>query len=101
MGQWRYCKEFVALGAAIRELRGRRRLTQEQLGFAADVHRNYVGAVERGEINPTFFTLMRLTDALDVSFAELFEVFEAQRAWPSRSPQTSSVLRRLVAARQQ
>ncbi len=46
--------EHHALGAAIRELRARRGLSQEQLGFDAGLHRNYVGALERGEINPTF-----------------------------------------------
>lgn len=100
VSQWRYSRDFVALGAAVRELRGRRRLTQERLGFASNLHRNYVGAVERGEINPTFFTLLRLTDGLDVSLAELAEVFEAQRAWEPSAPQAGAVLPRLVAIRQ-
>ena len=98
MSQWRYRKEFVALGAAVRELRGRRRMTQEGLGFESSLHRNYVGAVERGEINPTFFTLLRLTAGLDVSLAELFEVFEAQRAWePQPSQPTTIDYGRLIA----
>jgi len=42
-----------AFGRAVRETRARRGLSQEQLGFTAGLHRNYVGAIERGEINPT------------------------------------------------
>lgn len=32
-----------AFGRAVRETRALRGLSQEQLGFAADLHRNYVG----------------------------------------------------------
>jgi transcriptional regulator with XRE-family HTH domain len=96
MSQWRYSREFVALGAAVRELRTRRRMTQEGLGFASNLHRNYVGSVERGEINPTFYRLMRLMDGLGVSLTELAEVFEAQRTWEPATPQPTP-LGRLVA----
>lgn len=95
MSQWRYSRDFVALGAAIRELRGRRRMTQETLGFVSAVHRNYVGAVERGENNPTFYTLLRLVDGLDVTLPELFSVFEEQRAYESRTANSDGVVRHL------
>jgi len=36
-----------ALGITVRQLRGIGGLSQEQLGFAAGLHRNYVGAIER------------------------------------------------------
>ena len=70
-----------AFGAAIRELRARRRLTQERLGLESLLHRNYVGAMERGEINPTLRSMLRLAQGLDVSLSEMFEVFEAQRSY--------------------
>jgi len=68
--------ELSALGAAVRETRARRGLSQEDLGFAAGLHRNYVGAVERGEINATFKTLMRLCRGLRVPVSELVCVYE-------------------------
>lgn len=69
-----------ALGRAVRELRARKGLSQEALGFAAGLHRNYVGAVERGEINPTLRTLLALVVGLAVRLGELVVVFERQFA---------------------
>lgn len=69
-----------ALGAAVRELRGRRGYSQEALGFRGDLHRNYVGAVERGEINPTLRVLLKLCDGLDVPLTELADIYQRQLA---------------------
>jgi transcriptional regulator with XRE-family HTH domain len=75
----------VALGRAVRELRARRGLSQEELGFCSRLHRNYVGAIERGEINPTFRILIALSRGLAVPLSELLVVFERQLvALPSR-----------------
>jgi transcriptional regulator with XRE-family HTH domain len=65
-----------ALGAAVRESRARRGLSQEGLGFAAGLHRNYVGAIERGMINPTFRTLAHLTGGLGLPLSELVVLYE-------------------------
>jgi transcriptional regulator with XRE-family HTH domain len=69
-----------ALGAALRDLRYRRVISQEDLGFRAGLHRNYIGAIERGEINPTFRTLLRLVSGLDVPLAEVIDRYEAHAA---------------------
>jgi transcriptional regulator with XRE-family HTH domain len=65
-----------ALGNAIRELRARRRLSQEELGFRAGLHRNYVGAIERGEINPTFRVLLKLSIGLALPLSEIVTLAE-------------------------
>jgi transcriptional regulator with XRE-family HTH domain len=65
-----------ALGAAVCELRARRGLSQEWLGFKAGLHRNYIGAIERGEINPTLRTLVYLTGGLVLPLSELIAVYE-------------------------
>jgi transcriptional regulator with XRE-family HTH domain len=67
------------LGRAIRELRARRALSQEQLGLEAGLHRNYIGAIERGEINPTFKILLRLSDGLRIPLSEIITLFEQRR----------------------
>jgi len=73
-------RQQVALGRAVREIRGRRDLSQEELGFRARLHRNYVGSVERGEMNPTFRTLLRLTVGLRVKLSDLIVIYERQLA---------------------
>lgn len=73
-----------ALGRAILEARARRGLSQEELGFRAKLHRNYVGAVERGEINPTFRTLLNLTAGLNLGLSELVRLYERNIAEAGR-----------------
>lgn len=73
---WRRSREHVALGRAVRELRARRGLSQEQLGFQSGLHRNYVGAIERGEINPTFRILIALARGLALPLSEVLTVYE-------------------------
>jgi len=73
-----------ALGAAVRELRARRGLSQERLGKCSGLHRNYVGAIERGDINPTLRVLLGLCCGLAITLAELVEVYERQYADANR-----------------
>jgi transcriptional regulator with XRE-family HTH domain len=73
-------REQRALGRAVREIRARRGLSQEALGFEAELHRNYVGAIERGAINPTLRTLLAVTAGLAVPMSELVAVYERQLA---------------------
>ncbi len=68
--------DHTALGAAVREVRARRGLSQEKLGFAAGLHRNYIGAIERGEINATFRTLLALTGGLVLPLSTLMLLYE-------------------------
>jgi transcriptional regulator with XRE-family HTH domain len=63
-------------GAAVRESRARRGLSQEELGFRAKLHRNYIGAIERGEINPTLRVLLKLSKGLQMWPSELAELTE-------------------------
>jgi len=62
-------------GDRIRELRHQRRLSQEALAGRADLHRTYIGFVERAERNPTLETIEKLARGLDISLAELFAPF--------------------------
>lgn len=65
-----------AFGRAVRESRVRRALSQEELAYTTKLHRNYVGAIERGEINPTLRTMMTLASGLDIPLSELIVLFE-------------------------
>jgi len=55
-------------------------LSQEGLGFHTGLHRNYVGALERGETNPTFSTLLRLARGIDINLSELITLYEQRRS---------------------
>jgi DNA-binding XRE family transcriptional regulator len=55
----------------IRYLREQRGLSQEKLSFLADLHRVYIGQIERGEKSPTLLTLQKIADALGVEVREL------------------------------
>jgi transcriptional regulator with XRE-family HTH domain len=71
--------EHITLGRAVREIRARRDLSQEQFGFRGGLHRNYVGAIERGEINPTFRRMLSLAIGLSVPLSELIALYERRR----------------------
>ena len=61
------------MGNQIRKLRLERRLSQEKLAELADLHRNYVGGVERGERNVGLLNIVKLARGLDVRPAKLIE----------------------------
>lgn len=72
--------ERRAFGRAVLESRARRALSQEELAARAGLHRNYVGSWERGELNPTFGSMLRLVRGLDIRLSELLRVYERQLA---------------------
>lgn len=60
-----------ALGQAIRELRAKRGISQEDLAHEAGVTTGTMSTIERGLSNPTWGTVKGIAAALDVSLAEL------------------------------
>jgi transcriptional regulator with XRE-family HTH domain len=58
-------------GFAVRRIRKSHGLSQERLALACDLHRTFIGAVERGETNVSLATLGRLAKGLGVSVAQL------------------------------
>jgi len=68
--------EQIRFGRAVRTLRARVVISQEELGHRGRLHRNYVGAIERGEINPTLKTMLRLAHGLEVRLSTLAAAYE-------------------------
>ena len=63
----------VIFGRHIRELRTERGLFQERLAELANLHRNYVGGVERGERNIALLNIVALAHGLGVKPMKLLE----------------------------
>jgi ribosome-binding protein aMBF1 (putative translation factor) len=63
-------------GDRIRALRNDRTWSQEELADRADLHRTYIGSVERGEQNLSLVNIERLAATLGISLAELFGPFK-------------------------
>lgn len=56
--------QLVRLGTLIRTRRLAKQLSQVELATLSHVNKNYIGMLERGEINPTFLTLVSIGRAL-------------------------------------
>lgn len=65
-------KILVKFGERVRFFRKQKGLSQEQLAFKADLHRTYIGMIERAEKNITLINIEKIAIALDVSITELF-----------------------------
>jgi transcriptional regulator with XRE-family HTH domain len=67
-GQQRVKRRF---GARLRELRKARKMSQEDVAFAAGLDRSYVSGIERGKNNLSLVNIHRIADALGVGAGEL------------------------------
>lgn len=61
-------KEF---GRRVRAARQRAGMSQEKLAFVCGFHRTYVGIVERGEVSPSLYNVVRLATGLGIDAADL------------------------------
>ena len=59
-------------GKKVRELRKERGYSQEGFAFECDLHRTYIGCIERGEKNITITNIERIAKALKVDICSLF-----------------------------
>ncbi len=62
---------LVVFGERVRARRLELGLSQEGLGHAAELHRTYIGGVERGERNLSLVNVVKLAHALHLDPGEL------------------------------
>lgn len=60
------------IGENVRALRKARGWTQEELGEQADMSYKALGEIERGEVNPSLNSLLKIANALQIQISELF-----------------------------
>jgi transcriptional regulator with XRE-family HTH domain len=60
------------VGRNVRKFRLQRGMTQEQLGFEAEIDLTYVGGIERGHRNPSLLVMGRIANALSTPLVKLF-----------------------------
>jgi transcriptional regulator with XRE-family HTH domain len=65
-------KFLQVLGNRLREAREERQWTQAQLGEACDLHRTFIGSVERGERNLSVLNLRLIARKLRLNLSDLF-----------------------------
>ena len=62
-----------AFGDRVRQLRKQLDISQEELAHRADLHRTYIGMIERAEKNITLRNIEKIAIALEVSIKDIFD----------------------------
>ncbi len=70
----------AAFGAALREIRSERGLSQEAVALAAGLNRGYYNGVELGKRNIALVNIGKLAEALSLQPSAIFARAEALRA---------------------
>lgn len=66
-------KILIQFGERVREIRKEKELSQEELAHKADLHRTYIGMIERAEKNITLVNIEKIANALEVEIANLIK----------------------------
>ena len=64
---------LIKFGDKVRKIRKTKGLSQEELSFRANLHRTYIGMIERAEKNITLVNIEKIANALEVNIKELLE----------------------------
>lgn len=60
-------------GLKIKELRAKKKISQEKLAFLAGLHRTYVSDIERGNRNVSLINMEKLANALKADIKDLVD----------------------------
>lgn len=60
-----------SVGKKLREKRLSKNLSQAMLSYDANIPKSQIGRIERGEINTTLVTLLKICNALEIDLKEL------------------------------
>ena len=65
-------KILLEFGERVRKLRKGKGFSQEELAHKAQVHRTYIGMIERAEKNITLINIEKIANALETKVTKLF-----------------------------
>jgi transcriptional regulator with XRE-family HTH domain len=66
-------KYLKAFGKHLQKVRKEKGFSQETLGYEAELGKNQIGMIERGEINTTLSTLKKIADVMGIEPKELLD----------------------------
>lgn len=64
---------LIIFGNNVRHYRHLKNLSQEELALKADLHRTYIGMIERAEKNITLNNMEKIANALEVNIEDLLK----------------------------
>jgi transcriptional regulator with XRE-family HTH domain len=67
-----------ALGRLVKQKRTELGISQEELGFKANLDRTYISGIERGVRNPSLTALVTLAGGLGITVSELLDTLEIE-----------------------
>ncbi len=62
---------LIIFGKNVRNIRRLKGLSQEELAFKANLHRTYIGMIERAEKNITLLNIEKIAKALEIDIKDL------------------------------
>ena len=64
---------FIIVGQKIKKKRLEKKMKQQDLAAAIDIEKTNLSRIEAGRTNPTLWTLLKISHALEVPVTELLE----------------------------
>ena len=64
---------LVKFGNKVRSIRKEKKMSQEDLAYKSDLHRTYIGMIERAEKNITLINIEKIAHGLEVKIIDLLE----------------------------
>ena len=62
---------LIEFGNKVRDLRKEKGYSQEELAHKSDLHRTYIGMIERAEKNITLVNIEKIANALECKISDL------------------------------
>lgn len=65
--------DLIKFGEKVRAFRKQTNLSQEELASLAELHRTYIGMIERGEKNITLLNILKISRGLGIKPIQLMD----------------------------